>query len=368
MKLVTYRRGREERGGIVVADRILDLLAGLAWAEKDAHRTAGEEAAAARYGDGVLGFVQNAEHARPIADALVERATQGGLPESLFVPVAGTELLAPIPRPPSMRDGYAFRQHVEAARRNRGVPMIEEFDLFPVFYFTNHQAVIGGGELAVRPMQRERLDYELEGAIVVGKQGRDLTPQNADEHVFGYMIMNDWSARAVQIEEMKLSLGPAKGKDFATGLGPHLVTRDELADRRVSTPVGEKYDLAMKAWVNDVQLSTGNLKDMTWTFAQILERVSYGVTVYPGDVIGSGTVGTGCLLELNGSKITQNQWLQPGDRVVCEIERLGRLENVIRAAELEVSPAASRGCLRPAVRLRGLNSPAADPRCGLRQD
>jgi fumarylacetoacetate (FAA) hydrolase len=344
------------------------LLAGLAWAEKDAHRTAGEEAAAARYGDGVLGFVQNAEHARPIADALVERATQGGLPESLFVPVAGTELLAPIPRPPSMRDGYAFRQHVEAARRNRGVPMIEEFDLFPVFYFTNHQAVIGGGELAVRPMQRERLDYELEGAIVVGKQGRDLTPHNADEHVFGYMIMNDWSARAVQIEEMKLSLGPAKGKDFATGLGPHLVTRDELADRRVSTPVGEKYDLAMKAWVNDVQLSTGNLKDMTWTFAQILERVSYGVTVYPGDVIGSGTVGTGCLLELNGSKITQNQWLQPGDRVVCEIERLGRLENVIRAAELEVSPAASRGCLRPAVRLRGLNSPAADPRCGLRQD
>jgi fumarylacetoacetate (FAA) hydrolase len=211
--------------------------------------------------------------------------------------------------------------------------MIEEFDLFPVFYFTNHQAVIGPGALAVRPLQQDKLDYELEGAIVIGKQGRDLTVANADEHVFGYLIMNDWSARAVQMEEMKLSLGPAKGKDFATGLGPYLVTRDELADRRIATPQGDKYDLAMKASVNDVVLSEGNLKDMTWTFAQILERVSYGVTVFPGDVIGSGTVGTGCLLELNGSKVTQNQWLKGGDRVVCEIERLGRLENTIVALD-----------------------------------
>jgi fumarylacetoacetate (FAA) hydrolase len=131
---------------------------------------------------------------------------------------------------------------------------------------------------------------------------------------------------------MKLSLGPAKGKDFATGLGPFLVTLDELAPKTVKTPAGNQYDLGMRAFVNGVQVSTGNVKDMTWTFAQILERASYGVSLYPGDVIGSGTCGTGCFLELNGSKITNNQWLKPGDRVVLEIDSLGRLENTIHEA------------------------------------
>jgi fumarylacetoacetate (FAA) hydrolase len=126
---------------------------------------------------------------------------------------------------------------------------------------------------------------------------------------------------------MKLSLGPAKGKDFATAIGPWLVTLDELADKTTKTPNGNVYDLAMKAWVNGVQVSDGNVAQMNWTFAQILERASYGVDLYPGDVIGSGTVGTGCFLELNGSGITKNQWLQLGDVVALEIERLGRLEN-----------------------------------------
>jgi len=209
--------------------------------------------------------------------------------------------------------------------------MIPEFDMFPVFYFTNHQAVIGPGDLHVLPLHRERLDFELEGAIVVGKQGRNLTAANADEHIFGYTIMNDFSARGLQMEEMKLSLGPAKGKDFATALGPYLVTRDELAARCIKTPNGEQHDLEMRAWVNGVRVSTGNLKDMTFTFAQILERASYGVTLFPGDVIGSGTCGTGCFLELNGSKVTQNQWLQPGDVVALEIDGLGRLENRVVA-------------------------------------
>src|SRR5262249_51778755 len=134
-----------------------------------------------------------------------------------------------------------------------------------------------------------------------------------------------------QMEEMKLNLGPAKGKDFATSLGPYLVTRDELAPRAVSAPHGERHDLAMRAWVNGKQLSQGNMKDMTWTFAQIIERASYGVTLYPGEVIGSGTVGTGCLLELNGSKITDNLWLKSGDEVILEIDELGRLSNRITA-------------------------------------
>ncbi|MBK6459530.1 MAG: fumarylacetoacetate hydrolase family protein [Myxococcales bacterium] len=230
-----------------------------------------------------------------------------------------------------MRDGYAFRQHVVTARRNRGLDMIPEFDMFPVFYFTNHQAVVGPGDVGVRELARDRLDFELEAAIVVGKRGRDLTPENADAHVFGLTIMNDLSARALQMEEMKLSLGPAKGKDFATALGPWLVTLDELSAHTTKTAKGNVYRLGMRGFVNDVQVSTGDVSDMTFTFAEILTRVSYGVDVYPGDVIGSGTCGTGCFLELNGSKITHDQWLQPGDRVDLEIDGLGRLSNVIRA-------------------------------------
>ena|ERR1019366_2090672 len=132
---------------------------------------------------------------------------------------------------------------------------------------------------------------------------------------------------------MKLSLGPAKGKDFATAIGPYLVTRNELASHRIPGDRGERYDLTMTASLNGKELSRGNLKDMTWTFAEIIERASYGVTLYPGDVIGSGTVGTGCLLELNGSKVTNNLWVQVGDTVTCAIEELGELTNTVIASK-----------------------------------
>jgi fumarylacetoacetate (FAA) hydrolase len=244
---------------------------------------------------------------------------------------SSVRLVSPIPRPTSMRDGYAFRQHVEAARRNRGVPMIPEFDLFPIFYYTNHLAVTGPGPISVRENTLNQLDFELEAAVVIGKSVRNVDASKLDDAIFGYMIMNDWSARAMQMEEMKLNLGPAKGKDFATSLGPYLVTRDELASKRTASPQGERFDLKMRCFVNEKQVSFGNMKDMNWTFAQILERACYGVTLHPGDVIGSGTVGTGCFLELNGSKITNDQWLKVGDRVVLEIDGLGRLENTITA-------------------------------------
>jgi fumarylacetoacetate (FAA) hydrolase len=228
-----------------------------------------------------------------------------------------------------MRDGYAFRQHVEAARRNRGVPMIEEFDHFPIFYFTNHMSVIGPGPCRVMPLHLDQLDFELEAAIVIGKRGRNIKAADADKHIFGYTIMNDLSARKLQMDEMKLNLGPAKGKDFATALGPWLVTKDELAPYRKPSAQGDRYSLEMSCEVNGAQVSKGNMADMNWTFAQIIERASYGVDLHPGDVIGSGTVGTGCFLELNGSKITQNQWLKPGDKVVLRMTALGELENSI---------------------------------------
>ena len=336
MKLVTYRTDGHDRGGILLGDVILDLGRMFAWWEHRQGHHRDESHLRDRYGSGVLGFVQRAHAARPVADEACSLHAQGFVPEqfdggALLVPLAGVKLQAPIPRPPSMRDGYAFRQHVETARRNRGLDMIPEFDQFPVFYFTNHQSVIGPGDLNVMPLQLERLDFELEAAIVVGKEARNLAVGQADAAVFGMMIMNDFSARALQMEEMKLSLGPAKGKDFATGLGPWLVTMDELAPKTIFGPSGAHYDLAMRARVNGKELSKGNVKDMTWTFAQILERVSYGATVHPGDVIGSGTCGTGCLLELNGSKVTDNQWLRPGDTVELDIDGLGTLAHRVRA-------------------------------------
>jgi fumarylacetoacetate (FAA) hydrolase len=256
-------------------------------------------------------------------------------------PVSNYEILAPVPHPTSCRDGYAFRQHVEAARKNRGVEMIPEFDQYPIFYFTNHQAVEGPGPVYCMPDHFEQLDFELEIAIVIGKKGRNIKASEADAYIAGFTIMNDMSARKLQMEEMLLNLGPAKGKDFSTVIGPWLVTPDELAQKVAPTKaghVGLNYNLAMKCYVNDILVSSGNVKDMDWTFAEIIERCSYGVTLYPGDVIGSGTVGTGCFLELNGTgkRLDPNfqpQWLQNGDRVTMTIDALGILENQIIAED-----------------------------------
>lgn len=260
-------------------------------------------------------------------------ANASSIPISCQIDEKEAVLLAPIPHPVSCRDGYAFRQHVEAARRGRGVEMIPEFDHFPVFYFTNHLAITGPGEIFVMEKALERLDFELEVAIVVGKEGRNISAEKADEYIFGYMIMNDWSARALQAEEMKMNLGPAKGKDFATSLGPYLLTKDELTDKIIKGAKGERYDLKMKAFHNGKQVSEGNLKDMNWSFAQILERVSYGVTIHPGEVIGSGTVGTGCYMELNLTSLKENPvWIKPNDTFTLEVEKLGRLDNTIRKA------------------------------------
>lgn len=255
------------------------------------------------------------------------------------------ELLAPVPHPTSCRDGYAFRQHVAAARRNRRVEMIPEFDQYPIFYFTNHNAVQGPGDIRCMPDHFEKLDFELEVAVVLNKKGRNIKAAEADQYIAGYLIMNDMSARTLQMEEMKLNLGPAKGKDFSTVIGPWLVTPDELETYKVSAKdghVGNHYRLDMKCWVNGKEVSQGNMENMDWTFAEIIERCAYGVDVLPGDVIGSGTVGTGCFLELNGTGLFQDpnypvQWLQPGDVVEMEITGLGRLSNTIIKEEDDFS-------------------------------
>ncbi len=279
----------------------------------------------------MLDLIEKSDHWLPLCQKILQAHSEQRLTNKAVFQEKYAKLVSPIPRPLSMRDGYAFRQHVESARKGRGMPMIPEFDLFPVFYFTNHLAVTGPGDIPVQEKARERLDFELEAAIVMGKSGKNIPASKADDYIFGYMIMNDWSARELQTQEMKMNLGPAKGKDFATSLGPYLVTRDELQSVAIPSPHGERHDLGMRAYINDKQFSSGNLKDMNWTFAQILERASYGVLLQVGEVIGSGTVGTGCLMELNLTKVTDNVWLKPGDIVRLEIDQLGTLENRIVA-------------------------------------
>ena len=273
----------------------------------------------------------------PLALA-AERQIKSSIPTSMIgTPYSEVSLLAPVPHPTSCRDGYAFRQHVAAARRNRKVDMIPEFDQYPIFYFTNHNSIQGPGEILCMPDHFEKLDFELEAAIVINRSGRNIKAAEADNYIAGLMIMNDMSARRLQMEEMLLNLGPAKGKDFSTVIGPMLVTLDELEQYEIPCKqghTGKAWNLNMKCFVNGTQVSQGNLGDMDWTFAEIIERCSYGVNLFAGDVIGSGTVGTGCFLELNGTgKLNnpdyQEQWLQPGDIVDMEIDALGKLSNTI---------------------------------------
>jgi len=282
-------------------------------------------------------FLNFWEDVYPVAVKIDKAIKDGQISKQQGVPVESVEILAPVPHPTSCRDGYAFRQHVASARRNRKVDMIPEFDQYPIFYFTNHHSIQGPGDIVCMPDHFEKLDFELEAAIVICKPGRNIKADEADEYIGGYMIMNDMSARRLQMEEMMLNLGPAKGKDFSTVIGPMLVTPDELEVFKVPCKeghTGNAYNLKMKCWVNGVQVSEGSMGDMDWTFAEIIERCSYGVQLFPGDVIGSGTVGTGCFLELNGTgKLTnpdyQEQWLKEGDVVEMEIDGLGKLSNTI---------------------------------------
>lgn len=320
MKIITYRQNNQESLGLVHQDSIIPV------SKIGNHLPENMEALLASGKEGL-------ENLNKAFQLYLQNNTDGLSGLSL----GEVEILAPVPRPSSLRDAYAFRQHVETSRANRGLDMIPEFDLFPVFYFSNHRAIAGPGEVYCMPDHFDRMDFELEVAIVINKEGRNIKAADADDYIAGYMIMNDLSARRLQMEEMKLNLGPAKGKDFATVIGPYLITKDELAAYKTPTPAdrkGDLYDLQMECFVNDVKVSSGSLASMNWTFAEIIERISYGVTIYPGDVIGSGTVGTGCFLELNGTGKRkdpnyQEQWLQPGDRVRMEVTALGTLENTI---------------------------------------
>jgi fumarylacetoacetate (FAA) hydrolase len=322
LKLVSFLKNGNERAGLISGDEVYDfnmLHPGLP--------------------DSINGVLAGWDEYFPLLLKLSKELDQSDKIIRRGLALKEVQLLAPVPHPSSLRDGYAFRQHVETSRRNRGLEMTSLFDSFPVFYFGNHHTVKGPGPFYCMPDHFKKLDFELEAAIVISRTGKNILVEDADSYIAGLMIMNDFSARSLQMEEMLLNLGPAKGKDFITTTGPWLVTMDELKAYEVNCKknhTGKSWNLKMSATVNDRIVSEGNLSDMEWTFAELIARASYGAELYPGDIIGSGTVGTGCFLELNGTGKLNNpeykeQWLMAGDKIELKIDILGNLRNEILA-------------------------------------
>ncbi|MFG7940314.1 fumarylacetoacetate hydrolase family protein [Streptomyces cacaoi] len=245
--------------------------------------------------------------------------------------VSQVRLLPPL-QPSSVRDFVTFEEHVAGVRRSvdgaHGVP--EEWYAAPTFYFSNPHAILGPGDAVPMPPGSAALDYELEVAAVIGREGGDLSPAQARDHIVGYTVLNDWSARDLQSAEMRVGLGPCKGKDTATTLGPCLVTADELEPYRDTEGL---LRLALTAQVNGTTTGTDLLSHMSWTFEEMAAYAARGTRLVPGDVLGSGTCGNGgCLAELWGLRGTQDPPpLKPGDTVTLTAEGIGTLTNTVTA-------------------------------------
>ncbi len=255
---------------------------------------------------GVADFLQSRTH----KDFEALRGLQG---QTVLFPLDSVILHTPMPRPRMFRDFLAFETHVANGWKRRNEPIPEAWYKAPIYYKGNPNTLIGTDTPVVWPRYSRLMDYELELACIIGKEGRDISVENADDYIAGYAIMNDFSARDTQKNEMMCRLGPAKGKDFATAVGPWLVTKDAVPGPQ---------NLRMQARINGETWSDGNSGTAHWTFAQMIAHISQDETIYPGDILGSGTVGFGCGLELD-------RWLQPNDVVELEIEGLGILRNQI---------------------------------------
>lgn len=323
MKLCTFevptQVGRRRRLGAVTASGILDLNFACARLLSEKGEPRPSKLACVVLPDNILEFLEEgctaARYAAETIESVAHAPVEGLDGERILYDPKEVRLLAPVPDPPSLRDFFAFEDHVKAGFERRGEPMPAEWYEIPVYYKGGHQSIAGPDQDVLWPSFTEKFDYELELAIVIGKQGRNIKAERAHEYIAGYTVMNDFSARDIQRREMKVRLGPAKGKDWCTALGPWLVTPDEI---------GDPYNLRMTARVNGDLWSEGNSGTMYWKFEQMIEFLTRDDAIHPGDVIGSGTVGGGCGLELD-------RWVKPGDLIELEIENLGVLRNrVIR--------------------------------------
>jgi 2-keto-4-pentenoate hydratase/2-oxohepta-3-ene-1,7-dioic acid hydratase in catechol pathway len=311
-----------------------------------------------RTDDGTRAGVLEGDAVRPLrADVTVLDVVRAGLPVDLElwasdespVPLDGLELDVPW-RPPTVRDFVAFEEHVEGVRKaiDGADGVVPEWYEFPTFYFTNPYALVASGDPVPVPQESVRLDFELEVGIVVGAAGHDVAPADGWSHVFGFTVFNDWSARDLQGREMKVNLGPAKGKDFATTMGPVLVTADELAPYLDDDGF---LDLAMVVLVNGEEIGRDLLSNMGWPVGDLVAYASRDTWVQPGDLLGSGTCGNGgCLAELWGRRGRLDpRPLQPGDVVTMAVEGIGVLTNQVVAgpATPAIKAARPRSRTRP---------------------
>lgn len=324
MKLVTFR-GKNDNllVGAVSGDKVIDLREGA-------------EAHGKFIFMNMIHFISKMPESQNTAQSIIDSVLSAG-PETSIYNLSEIELMAPVPRPLSIRDFMVFADHLAnamhtmagwvfppakwingACRKIFGKRLLKPSALFyeiPAYYKGNPNTVIGHEKDIIWPAYEEKVDYELEFGIYIGKQGRDITVRNAADYIAGYTVFNDVSARLTQFREIKQRLGPAKGKDFDTGnvMGPYLVTPEEVRD---------PYNLEMTARINGEEWSRGNSRDMSYTFEEIINYVSRSETLFPGEFFGSGTVPTGCGLELD-------RWIKPRDIIELEVEKLGILRNRI---------------------------------------
>ncbi|MEX5215623.1 MAG: fumarylacetoacetate hydrolase family protein [Nitrospiraceae bacterium] len=328
MKLASFQVitpvGVFTRIGVVHGAHLIDLNMAYARWLADHNETQPYRLAAAQVPATMLEFLEGGFSAMDAARRALEHAVSSGSEvegpagETIFYEHAHVRVIAPLPNPSSLRDFIAFEDHIAATSKRRGQPIPPEWYKAPVYYKGNHRTIIGPDQDLPWPLTTTKLDYELELACVIGRHGKDLSEQSAAESIAGYTIMNDFSARDVQFQEMACRLGPAKGKDFATAIGPYLVTADDVPNLN---------DLTMIARVNGEEWSRGRFGSIYWSFPQMIAHVSRGESLYPGDLFGSGTVGGGCGLELD-------RYLQPGDVVELEIQPIGILRNrVVKKGE-----------------------------------
>jgi 2-keto-4-pentenoate hydratase/2-oxohepta-3-ene-1,7-dioic acid hydratase in catechol pathway len=316
MKLVTFlNKDQESRIGWLVGESVVDM-----------------NLASEKLPTDMLTFIDNHEEYFALIKSLGEVQPHYSLAE--------IKLLAPLPNPRSFRDYIGFEMHMQNASRSFGHKIGEPWYEMPIFYFTNHQAIYGPNDEIKRPEKETKLDIELEMACIIGKKDKDIKAENATPYIFGYTVFNDFTARAIQKVEMEIPLGPHKGKDFANSIGPCIVTADEMEQYRIEMdesvfqdPIrvpnvkGKRFDLKMTSKINGEIICEGNYKTAYYNFEQMIERASENnVNLMPGDIIGSGTVGWGSLIENN---FTVHRPLEPGDVVELEIEGIGILMNVV---------------------------------------
>jgi 2-keto-4-pentenoate hydratase/2-oxohepta-3-ene-1,7-dioic acid hydratase in catechol pathway len=319
MKLVSFRVrtpvGSFVRVGALHGQTIIDLNIAYARVLADQKEAQPYRLANAMVPSTMLELLEGGDSAMAAARQGFDHAVCGGETiqgpegETILYRQDNVRIMAPLPNPGSLRDFIAFEEHIAATSKKRGQPIPPEWYKAPAYYKGNHRTIIGPDDDLPWPLETTKLDYELELACIIGRKGKDISEREALGYIAGYTIMNDFSARDIQFQEMACRLGPAKGKDFATAIGPCLVTPDEIPDLNA---------LKMIARVNGEVWSEGRFGTIHWSFPQMIAHVSRGETVYPGDLFGSGTVGGGCGLEMD-------RFLHPCDVVELEIQPIGLL-------------------------------------------